>query len=65
MGSKNNQLMSPPISKRNPPTLPDHQNPEINGRELAIRAIKNDKADMDSSINPSWRRLMFMVRLVA
>jgi hypothetical protein len=47
----------------NPPTLPDHQGLLINGRELAIRATKNDKTEMESSTIPSWRRLMFMVRL--
>jgi hypothetical protein len=40
--------------------LPDHQKPLNNGRELAIRATKNDKAEMENSTIPSRRRLMLI-----
>jgi hypothetical protein len=65
IGDKNSQLMSPPTSKANPPTLPSHQNLEANGRELDMRATKNDKAAIEHSTIPSLRLLMFMVRLAA
>ncbi len=60
MGIKSSQLMSPPTSKANPPTLPSHQNLEATGRELDIRATKNDKAATENSTNPSLRRVMLI-----
>jgi hypothetical protein len=60
MGAKNSQPRPPPTSTENPPTLPDHQSPEINGRELAIRATRNDKAEIKNSTIPTWRRLLFI-----
>jgi type IV secretory pathway VirB10-like protein len=60
MGIKSNQLMPPPTSKANPPTLPSHQNCEATGRESDIRATKNDKAATENITNPSLRRLMLI-----
>jgi hypothetical protein len=60
IGIKRNQLMPPSTSKANPPTLPSHQNLETTGRELDIRATKNDKAATENITNPSMRRLIFI-----
>jgi hypothetical protein len=63
MGNKYSQLMSPPTSTENPPTLPDHHPPLITGRELANRITKNDKVEMENSTIPSWRRLILIKRM--
>ena len=65
MGIKVGQLMPPPKSNSNPPTLPDHQKLEANGCERVVRAIKNDKAAAESSTIPSLRRLTRIIRHVA
>jgi hypothetical protein len=58
--SKSSQLMSPHKSNLNPPTLPFHHHSEVSGGELAIRATKNDKIEMESRPMPIWRRLKFI-----
>ena len=61
IGIKSSQLMPPPTSNANPPTLPSHQNFEATGRESDIRATKNDKAATENITNPSLRRLMLII----
>ena len=60
MGIKSSQLMPPPTSNANPPTLPSHQKLEATGCESDIRATKNDKAATENIPNPSLRRLMLI-----
>jgi hypothetical protein len=60
MGIKYSKLMSPPRSIETPPTSPDHENLDSNGRELDMRATKNDKVATEKSTIPSLRRLMLI-----